>query len=48
MLDDLQDSNVFCVGTSAVREGLGEGEKHVVELRYYFKITYMNAKNSFN
>lgn len=33
VLDDLQDSNVFCVGTSAMREGLGEGEKHVVELQ---------------
>lgn len=28
--DGLWDSNVFCVGTSVVREWLGKGEKHVI------------------
>lgn len=39
MPDDLQDSNVFCVGTSAMREGLGEGGKHryMVELQILFQ-----------
>lgn len=29
-----------------MREGLGEGGKRVLELQYYFKVTYTNAKNS--
>lgn len=30
VVDGLWDSNVFCVGTSVVREWLGEGEKHTL------------------
>lgn len=47
VVDGLWDSNVFCVGTSVVREGLGEGEKHTMELQILLQSdSYTNARDN--